>query len=248
MKTLAEILSTAKVASATPAPVKAEPAKAAAAAPTPVAPAAPVVAEPAKAAAAEPTKQASAEQAWCAANGLGDNLPQKTAEILFGQAVEATKQAEAETKLAMVREMENRGVLQYHGMMKEACAARIMSKAATYHDLITTAAVTRCHPDEIIARAQELQKQAEIIGAQVPMGWYRQFLGDGADPAANPALAAAQTAADRREYVAGASGGTRQPVSGVDEKLLRFQEAVTIPGNPGIAAAGIEQPVIQGKG
>ena len=236
----------AKTASAAPA----APAAPVAAAPVAAAPTAPakVAAAPAPAPApAAPQVKVSEAQTWCKLAGFGD-VPDAAANVLFQQAVEAEKTAEAQVKQAAVVEMESRGILQYHGQAKEACALRVAMKTASQHELFATAAMTGCHPSEIIKRASEIAKSAEIIGSQPDAGWYTQFVGSGANPADSALLAAAQSNQATTEYRSGASAGTRQPVTGVDGKLLRFEDTVVIPNSPGVAAAGIPQPTSNGRG
>ncbi len=235
--------------SKTAAPVAAAPV---AAAPVPAKTAAPVAAAPVPAPVAAPVQKVATvtttpAQDWAKTAGYGD-VPVKAAEVLYAQELEAQKTAEEATKQAMVTELESRGALQYHGMAKEACAVRLASKQASLADVTATCAMTGCTPADLHNRAIQIAKSAEVIGSQPDAGWVTSFWGSGANPADSEVLAQAERNQNTTMYQAGASAGTRQPVRGVDGKLLRFEETVTMPGNPGMASGGVEQPVSHGKG
>lgn len=229
----------APAAVATPAPAAAPAKAAAAAAPAPAA-------APAKAAAA-PAPVLTEAQKWAKAQ-LGEDVGAKAAEILYKQAeAEFNKQAEAE-KLAAVQELEARGVLIAHGELNEKTASRMAAKVASANEIFAVCATTGVDPRDLEARAQQIRKQANLLSSNPESGWVTQFYGSGANPADSEVLAQAARNGATTEFQAGASSGTRQPSRGVDGKLLRFEESVTLPGNPGVAAAGITQPVDHGKG
>jgi hypothetical protein len=248
IRTLAEFVTepaktAAPVAAAPSTPVAAAPAPAKVAA-APVAAAPTPVAAPVQKVATVTTTPA---QDWAKTAGYGD-VPAKAAEVLYAQELEAQKTAEEQQKQAMVNELEARGALQYHGMAKESCAGRLASKQASLADVMATCAMTGCTPADLHARALQIAKTAEVIGSQPDAGWVTSFWASGANPADSEVLAQAERNQNTTLFNANASQGTRQPVRGVDGKLLRFEEQVVMPGNPGMASGGVEQPVSNGKG
>jgi len=243
-QTLADYLKVAGVnVISTPAAPVAQPQKAAAAV-VPVA-AAPVVkaaAAPAAPAPVVPEKRASvqydpaiiktAQQKWLLET-QGILVPdEKTAAALVAnlqKTAEVEKRAELNKYAA---EMEARGALQFHGMLKESTAMRLADGEATQFEVIKAAAYAGCHPSEIVARAQELKKLAEIAGAGPGSAFFGDQWARGARD--GEILAASERSNASVEFKSEASAGTRAPTRGIDAAALRFQESVTIPNNPGL--------------
>lgn len=209
-------------------------------------PAAPAPAKvAAKTAPAAPVAEKTAAQKYLAELGYGDVHPQLAEHIYAGEAAKKAAAEEAE-KSAAILELQNRGVVQYHGMMKEACAMKIAFGQATEEEILFTAAATRTPAIDLLMAGQEMAKIAQLAAASPEAVLVRGFLASGARD--GEILAQADRNQATTQFDSSASAGTRAPTKGVDGKILGFQEAVTLPGNPGIAAAGITQPVDHGKG
>lgn len=221
-----------KVASA---PAPAAPAPAAPAAPAPKvasAPAAP--AAPAADVLYNPAVIKTAEQKWLLeTQGILVTDPSKAAALVgtFQKTAEATKKAELDKFAA---EMEARGILQLHGMMKESCAMQLADGQATAADVIKTAAWVGCSAAEIVKRANELKKIAELAAASPEAAFFGSERGRAARTDDSEVLRAAERNQNTTQFEPEAVSGTRPAVRGMDAKELRFQETVTIPNNPGL--------------
>lgn len=241
MQTLSNYLKTAGVNIApakTAAP--AAPAKVAAVAPAKVA--APVAAPAAPAKVAAPTADVlynpsiikTAEQKWLLEN-QGILIPDesKAKEIYgnFAKTAEATKQAELNKFAA---EMEARGVLQLHGMMKESCAMQLAGGEVSHADVIKTAAWTGCSVADIVKRANELKKIAELAAASPEAAFFGSERGRAARTDDSEVMRAAERNQNTTSFEPEAVSGTRPAARGSDGKDLRFQETVVIPNNPGL--------------
>jgi hypothetical protein len=227
----------AKVAAA-PAPAPAAPVKAAAA----PAPAKPVEQPKAAAAPAQPQADVlynpaaikTAEQKWLLENqGILVLDPAKAAALVgnFAKTAEATKKAELDKFAA---EMEARGVLQFHGMMKESCAMQLASGEARAADVIKTAAWVGCSVQDIIKRANELKKIAELAAASGEAAFFGSERGRAARTDDSEVMRAAERNQNTTAFEPEAVSGTRAATRGTDGKELRFQETVTMPNNPGL--------------
>ena len=249
-KTLADYLKTAgvaaepaKVAAPKPAPAKvAAPApvaapKVAAAAPAPVAaPVAPAPKAPEKVADVQynPAIIKTAEQKWLLDN-KGILIPDaKTASEIYSTLANKA-QAEKNAELQKVAaEFEARGVLQYRGMLKEACAMQLADGTATQFDVLKTAKWTNCSPSEIVNRAAELKKLAELAAAEGGAAFFGNERGRAARTSDSEMLAAAERNQNTTSFEPEAVSGTRPATRGTDEKELRFVDTVTMPNNPGL--------------
>lgn len=246
-KTLADYLKTAGVA-AEPAKTATAPRPAAAKVAAPVAApkvaAAPVAPVAAPVAPKAPEKVAdvqynpaiikTAEQKWLLEN-KGILIPDaKTAADIYGTLVNKA-QAEKNAELQKVAaEFEARGVLQYRGMLKEACAMQLADGTATQFDVIKTAKWINCNPSEIVARAAELKKLAELAAAEGGAAFFGNERGRAARTSDSEMLSAAERNQNTTSFEPEAVSGTRPATRGTDEKEMRFVETVTIPNNPGL--------------
>ena len=158
-------------------------------------------------------------------------------EASFQKQAEAQKRAELEKKAAEVR---NQGALLYQGMIQENTAWKLATGETSLEDAAIVANVLGIPVDEMI-------KRAEQIGGAMPTP---ALVGGNMGSAARVDNSVvmrkgeeAKTEIQTREVEAIA--GTRAPVSGADEKLKRFTDVMTLPGNPGLNHG---QAVDQGKG
>lgn len=243
-QTLASYLKTAGVnvaPAAAPAKVAAAPAAApakvaAAAAPAPAAAPAKVAAPAAPTADVlyNPAVIKTAEQKWLLENQGILVLDQAKAAALvqtFAKTAEASKTAELNKFAA---EMEARGVLQFHGMMKESCAMQLANGETTPADVIKTAAWVGCSVGDIIKRANELKKIAELAAASGEAAFFGSERGRAARTDDSEVMRAAERNQNTTAFEPEAVSGTRAATRGTDAKELRFQETVTIPNNPGL--------------
>lgn len=168
-----------------------------------------------------------------------------TAATVFEQnkiAAEQTKKAELEK---FAQEERYRGMLQYHGMTQESCAMQLADGQIGIADVLKTAAWTNCDARAIIARAEELKKIAsQLAAATSSPALVDGLLGSAARTNSSEVMAAAERNGNTTETTNDAVAQTRGPTSGIDEKLLRFDTPVTLPGNPGLNQG---QKVDQGK-
>jgi hypothetical protein len=229
----------------TAAPAKPAPAKVAAPAPVaaPKVAAAPVAAPVAPAPKA-PEKVAdvqynpaiikTAEQKWLLEN-KGILIPEaKTAAEVYANYVKAAQSEKHAEMQKTAAEFEARGVLQYRGMLKEACAMQLADGTATQFDVIKTAKWINCNPSEIVARAAELKKLAELAAAEGGAAFFGNERGRAARTSDSEMLAAAERNQNTTSFEPEAVSGTRPATRGTDEKELRFTETVTLPNNPGL--------------
>lgn len=242
-QTLSSYLKTAGVAIAPTAPA-AKVAAVATPAPAKVAAAPAVVAAPAKAAAAPAAPQAdvlynpavikTAEQKFLLEqHGILCTDPEKAAQLVgtFSKTAQETKQAELNKFAA---EMEARGVLQFHGMMKESCAMRLADGEANSVEVLKTAAWVGCSAAEIIKRANELKKLAELAAASPEAAFFGSERGRAARTDDSEVLRAAERNQNTTSFEPEAVSGTRPAARGIDGKELKFQETVVMPNNPGL--------------
>jgi hypothetical protein len=164
----------------------------------------------------------------------------KIAEVIYGDLVkkaEDEKRAELEKKAAEVRAQ---GALIYQGMIQENTAWKLASGDATLEDAKVIANVLGISLDEIAKRAEQ------IGGAMPSPALVGGNLGSAARVDNSVVMRKgeeAKTEIQTRDVEA--ISGTRAPVSGADEKLKRFTDVATLPGNPGLNHG---QAVDQGKG
>jgi ATPase subunit of ABC transporter with duplicated ATPase domains len=156
----------------------------------------------------------------------------KVAEALYNQQVKAAEANKLAELQAVNDEYEARGALQYHGMIKEACAVRLaLGEKVAAAEIVGIAGVTGCTPDDIMKRASELKKLAEIAGSSPSSAF---FMGAQGSAARDDAQVMRMGEQSNATVTAPASDGPRAAVGGRDEKQLRFIETVTLPGNPGL--------------
>jgi len=130
--------------------------------------------------------------------------------------------------------MEARGVLQFHGMMKESCAMQLANGEAKPEDVIKTAAWVGCSVGDIIKRANELKKIAELAAASGEAAFFGSERGRAARTDDSEVMRAAERNQNTTSFEPEAVAGTRAATRGTDAKELRFQETVTMPNNPGL--------------
>jgi hypothetical protein len=152
------------------------------------------------------------------------------------------KQAEINKAAALEKraaEERARGAIFYQGMIGEQTAWKIASGEATVKEAAVVAAGLGVDVTGILKRAEQLQ------AAMSSPAFVDGHLGS----AAKVDASAVQQVADKNDNTSTtrsieAIEGTRQPTSGADEKVLKFIDAWTLPGNPGLNHG---QAVDQGK-
>jgi hypothetical protein len=187
----------------------------------------------------EKTSSLTDAQKWLADNGVTVADP-KVAEALFEQQVkiaEMTKQAEMEK---MAEEQRALGQIFYQGMVKESTALRLVTGQATLDDVKKIAYALGMDPNDFVKRAMEMEAAVRssdpaLIGND---------LGRAARHDDSASMQAAEAANHTPAFTPEGVAGMRQGVRGQDEKTMRFTEAWTLPGNPGLNHG---QVVDQGK-
>jgi len=185
----------------------------------------------------DPAVITTPEQKWLLEQGIV--IPDaKIASIVYGQQVAISNQVKTAELEKLAEEERCKGALQYHGMLKESMAMQYANGTASIHDLCKVAAW-------IGVPAQEIIKRAETLRAATPSpALVDGHLGSAARPGSST-MAAAEQNGNTTQFEPEGAAGTRQPVSGQDEKLVRFTDTITLPGNPGLNHG---QQVDQGKG
>jgi hypothetical protein len=191
-----------------------------------------------KAAAAAPAIEKTAAQKWLAEHGVVVE-DAKVAETLYQQQskiAEMNRYAELE-KLA--EEERARGAIFYQGMVKESTAMQLALGQADIKTAELTARLVGVPTAAIVKRAEEL---AAAVGQPALVG---TDLGRAARTTDSAMLQAGERNENTTDFQPEAASGTRAPVSGQDEKTMRFVDVWTLPGNPGLNHG---QAVDQGKG
>jgi len=186
----------------------------------------------------------TAEQQWLSERGV-DVSDAKTAKYLYDREMAALQEQKEAHQQKLAQELEARGAIQYHGMLKESCAIRMADGEASLQDASKVAAIVGCDVNDIVGRASEIRKVAEqLAGAQPAPALVGNQWGSAARINNSESMGAAERNDNTTDYRPEAVGGTRGPVA-PDEKLIRFVDVATLPGNPGLNHG---QPVDQGKG
>lgn len=186
----------------------------------------------------------TAEQNWLAHRGvfITDAATAKTVYDQNVKVAEANKQAELEKN---AEEERLRGVLQFQGQCSESAAMQLAMGEATVHDAMKVAALTGIPFQRILDRAAELKGKLAALESAVPSpALVDGLLGSAARTNSSQVMEAAERNGATTEATNDAVAQTRGPVSGQDEKLVRFDSVVTLPGNPGLNNG---QRVDQGK-
>jgi len=164
----------------------------------------------------------------------------KTAEAVYGELV---KQAELEKKAELEKfasEMRAQGALIYQGMCIESTAIKLATGEATIDEARAVAQICGVGVDGIVKRAEQ------IGGAMSSPALVGGMLGSAARTDSSKVMAAGErngSTTETRDIEA--ISGTRGAVSGSgDDKLKRFTDVATMPGNPGVNHG---QVVDQGK-
>lgn len=170
-------------------------------------------------------------------------LDPHAAEATFNAHVErhaAAKTAELED---LATEARARGALQYHGMVAESTAMRLAAGLCDINETCKVAAMIGVDPRSIVKRAEAMQFDVERASQPGP-ALVGGNLGTAARQSSSRTMEAAGEARETVNYEPEGAAGTRQPVSGPDEKLVRFTDVYTLPGNPGL---NLGMQVDQGK-
>jgi hypothetical protein len=162
----------------------------------------------------------------------------KIAEYVYAQQLCEAEQGKMAALEEMAEEQRSIGALQYHGMVKESTAMRLAMDELGIEEVIKVAEMIGVTPESIVKRAEQL------VAATPSPALVNGFLGSAAR-IESAVQAAAEANANTTEFVPEGVAGTRQPVSGTDAKLLRFTDAMTLPGNPGL---NYGMTVDQGRG
>jgi hypothetical protein len=165
------------------------------------------------------------------------------AEVTYAALVQQ-EQAEKSAELTKLAEEERaRGALQWQGMLNESTAFRRALGEITDTDVAKVAFVTRVSAASIMKRASAMfaeMKRAEVenIDVQRAAAPGPALVDGNLGTAARANSSASMEAADRNEdttlYAPEGVAGTRQPVEGQDEKIVRFTDVYTLPGSGGV--------------
>jgi hypothetical protein len=163
----------------------------------------------------------------------------KVAEITYAALVAQVEQEKAAELNKFASEMRAQGALMYQGMIQESTAWKLANGEAETKEAQLVANVLQIPVDDIIKRAEQ------IGGAMTSPALVGGMLGSAARTDSSETMRASErngNTTDTRGVEALA--GTRGPVSGADDKLKRFTDVFTLPGNPGLNHG---QVVDQGK-
>jgi hypothetical protein len=111
---------------------------------------------------------------------------------------------------------------------------QLASGEANAADVIKTAAWVGCSVADIIKRANELKKIAELAAASPEAAFFGSERGSAARTDNSEVMRAAERNQNTTSFEPETVAGTRAAVRGVDAKELKFQETVTMPNNPGL--------------
>jgi len=185
----------------------------------------------------DPNVITTLEQKWLLEQGIV--VPDaKTAEIIYKQQVAIEEQQKMAEFEALAENERAKGALQYHGMLQESAAMRFSEGLMGLNEVVKVANWTGVNPQQIVKRAEQL------VAANPAPALVDGHLGTAAR-ITSAVQAAAEANANTTQFQPEAVSGTRAPAIGDDEKLKRFTEVVTLPGNPGLNHG---QQVDQGKG
>ena len=179
----------------------------------------------------------TAAQVWLSQNGI-DCKDAKVAEYLVGLEQEKQAQVKMAELEKLAEEERCRGAIFYHGMRKEATAFGLVTGEVDVKTAELEARLLGIHPEAIIKRANEL---AAAVGHPALVG---TDMGRAARVDDSRTMQAAAVNGATTQFQPEGAAGTRQPVSGQDEKTRRFVDEYVLPGNPGLS---LGQSVDQGK-
>ena len=163
----------------------------------------------------------------------------KIAEITYGALVNQLEQEKAAELNKYASEMRAQGALLYQGMIHESTAWKLATGEAKFAEAQLVANVLNVSVDELTKRAEQ------IGGAMTSPALVGGMLGSAARTDSSETMRAGERNGSTTETRGvEAIAGTRGPVSGADEKLKRFTDVWTMPGNPGLNHG---QVVDQGK-
>jgi len=181
----------------------------------------------------DPAVIKTAEQKWLLERGAVITDEKLAATIVQNMVKSAEAQKTAEL-MKFAAEMEARGVLQFHGMLKESCAMRLADGDCTGLEVLKTAMWTGCSAQDIINRTNELKKLAELAAASSGAAFFGDERGSAARSSNSEVMGAAERNQNTTSFEPETVAGTRPAARGVDAKELRFQDTVTMPNNPGL--------------
>ena len=194
----------------------------------------------------DPDLVKTAAQQWCLENGMLVPDANKAQAIYDShvKTAQAQKQAE-EQKIAA--ELEARGAVMYHGMVKESAAFQIATGEMDMAGAMKTAAYLGCQLNDLVGRAREIKTaMTDVEVAATPNDvFFAGQKGMAARSGSSQVLQGAARNGNTTEFDPEATQGTRQPAHGPDENTQRMVDTVTMPGNPGVNHG---QKVDQGKG
>lgn len=178
---------------------------------------------------------------------MGILIPdEKLAHQIYQSKVAEYQAAKTAEQRKIAAQMEDLGKMQLHGMWKESCAMQVAEGEATLQDVMKIASLVGCDYKDILARAEQIQKVAGQLAAATPhSAFFDDQLGSAARVSSSHVMQGAESNQNTTEFSPEATAGTRGPTQGLDEKLIRMTDTVTLPGNPGVNHG---QKVDQGKG
>jgi hypothetical protein len=155
---------------------------------------------------------------------------------------ELVKKAEADKRAAQAEkaaEVRAYGALIYQGMIQENTAWKLATGEASLDEAASVAKA-------LGVSLEDIRKQAEQIGGALPSpALVGGNLGSAARVDNSVVMRKGEEAKQEiQTRDVEAIGGTRAPVSGADDKLKKFTDVITLPGNPGLNHG---QAVDQGK-
>jgi hypothetical protein len=163
----------------------------------------------------------------------------KVAEITYNALVSQLEQEKQAELNKYASEMRAQGALMYQGMIQESTAWKLANGEAEVKEAQLVASVLQIPVDDIIKRAEQ------IGGAMTSPALVGGMLGSAARTDSSETMRAGERNGSTTETRGvEAISGTRGPVSGADDKLKRFTDVFTLPGNPGLNHG---QVVDQGK-
>lgn len=166
------------------------------------------------------------------------------AESVMQAKIAQAEQVKAAQLEKLAQEERFKGALQYDGMALRGAALRLANDQITIEDVTKLANQLGVPVEEIIKSAEALKRDGERASAPGP-ALVGGNLGSAARPSSSRVLEAAGETRETVGFEPEAVAGTRQPTTGTDEKLIRFTDVYTLPGNPGLDKG---QVVDQGKG
>jgi hypothetical protein len=143
---------------------------------------------------------------------------------MVGGQLKAAHQVKMAQLEGLAQEERSKGILQYHGMLKESAAMRLATGQCSMDDVSNVAAWIGMRPGEIVKRAEALR--AATPSPALVNGYWAS--------AARPGSQVQMAAEDNSNTTQFTPSDVARPTSGSDEKLMRFTDTMVLPGNPGL--------------